>query len=230
MTEFRDMKGTVYILHNPEAGLVKVGMTTNSAGLRLTEFNDIWWGRKVTCQVCGRRLLNIGMRIKRHRGESRDCPGGNQLPLERDVSLAESHLRGLELRARGLSGSELGSTTRRIAKLKERIARYRDFAAPVGDWSISTTFSTESAERVELLSHELLEERSDRDAPFGEVFNCSPSEAVAAVETALGTLGLLQSARKETPEPPREYGWKSKTRPFQLTPPRGSKKILREGE
>ena len=32
------------------------------------------------------------MNIKKHRAESRNCPGGNELPIERDVTLAEAHL------------------------------------------------------------------------------------------------------------------------------------------
>jgi hypothetical protein len=65
-------------------------------------------------------------------------------------------------------------------------------------WQLSTAFYTECAERVELLSHEILGERLDKVAPFGEVFCCSVSEATEAVEKALSQLGLSHSARKET--------------------------------
>ena len=58
MTAFWDMGGTVYILENPEAGRVKVGMTTNSPELRLKAYNDIWWGKTVTCQICGGRVFS----------------------------------------------------------------------------------------------------------------------------------------------------------------------------
>ncbi len=62
---------------------------------------------------------------------------------------------------------------------------------------MSTVFYTARAEQVELLSHKILAERLDEEAPFGEVFCCSVSEATEAVETALSQLGLLDSARKE---------------------------------
>jgi hypothetical protein len=218
------MKGTVYLLENPEAGRVKVGMTINLPELRLKAFNDVWWGKRVTCQVCGGRVFNMGMRIKKHRAESRDCAGGGQLPIERDVALAEAHLRDLVRRARGLSGSQRGSVTRKINKLKERIERYRYYEPPVGDWSLNTTFLTESAERVEQLAHERLADHLDADAPFGEVFRCSPGDAIEAVETVLSELGLLASARKEAPKPSAlsGYGWQSKVRPIHLSPPRRS--------
>jgi hypothetical protein len=216
MTAFRDMKGTVYILANLEAGRVKVGMTINSPELRLKNFNDIWWGKKVTCQVCGDRVFNMGMRIKKHRAESRDCPGGGQLPIERDVALAEAHLNDLERRARSLSGNQRSSVTRKINKLKERIERYRYYEPPVGDWSINTTFITESAERVEQVAHERLADHLDTDAPFGEVFRCSPSDAKEAIVAVLSELGLLESARKEAPKPSTlsGYGCNSKIRPI----------------
>jgi hypothetical protein len=224
MTAFRDMKGAVYILANPEAGRVKVGMTTNSPELRLKDYNDIWWGKKVTCQICGGRVFNMGRRIKKHRAQSRDCPGGGQLPIERDVALAEAHLHELERRARGLPGSQRSSVTRKINKLKERIERYRYYEPPVGDWSLDTSFFTESAEWVEQLAHERLADHLDADAPFGEVFRCSPNDAIEAIETVLSELGLLESARKEAPKPSAlsGHGWKSQIRPIHLSPPRRS--------
>src|SRR5205814_252710 len=125
------------------------------------------------------------------------CPGGNELPLEKDVLIAESHLEALRQARHKLSGSEKGSATRKLKRLEERIALYRDYHQPVGRWRFSTAFYTKCAEQVELLSHEILAERLDRQAPFGEVFCCSVSEASAAVESALSRLGLLESARKE---------------------------------
>jgi hypothetical protein len=44
-------------------------------------------------------------------------------------------------------------------------------------WQLSTAFYTECAEKVELLSHEILSQRLDKETPFGEVFCCSVSEA-----------------------------------------------------
>jgi hypothetical protein len=61
---------------------------------------------------------------------------------------------------------------------------------------VGAVFYTDRAYEVELLTHEILAERLDKAAPFGEVFCCSVAEAAVAVETALGRLGLLESARK----------------------------------
>src|SRR6266699_2759379 len=159
MTEFRYLHGAVYIFENAKAQRVKVGMTINNVVDRLAHVNDMWLGRKVTCQVCGGRLVNIGGHVPQHGGSGRGCPGGNALPLERDMALAESHLQNMTNLLSELSGSEKGSVTRRIRTLAKRI---------------------------------------DKEAPFGEVFCCSVSEATEAVETALRQLGLLDSAKKGT--------------------------------
>lgn len=187
------MRGTVYILENPQARRVKVGMTINNAADRLSAVNDMWLKRKVTCQVCGgRRLINGRGYVPEHGS----CSGGNALPLESDVALAEAHLAELRGRLSQLSGDEKGSVARIIKTLAKRIELYRDCGPIVGAWELATTFYTECAEQVELLSHEILAERLDKAAPFGEVFCCSVSEATEAVEEALRQLGLLQSARK----------------------------------
>lgn len=125
------------------------------------------------------------------------CPGGNSLPLEKDVALAESHLENIKNRLSELSGSEKGSVARIIKTLEKRLILYRNLERPVGMWQLNTAFYTDCAEQVELLSHEILVDHLDRQATFGEVFCCSVSVATEAVETALSQLGLLHSARKE---------------------------------
>ncbi len=190
--------GSVYIFENPNAHRVKVGMTigsTSTVADRLTDVNYMWLGRKATCQICGgRRLVNIKGLIPQHVG----CPGGNELPLEKDVTLAESYLENLKNRLNELSGSEKGSATRIVNNLEKRIEKYRHYNQPVGEWQFRVVFYTKCAEQVELLSHKILEKHLDKLAPFGEVFCCSVSVATEAVETVLGQLGLLHSARKET--------------------------------
>jgi len=198
MVEFRYLHGAVYIFENPKAQRVKVGVSTSSVASRLSDVNDMWLGRKVTCQICGGRLVNIGGHVPQHVVSGRGCPGGNALPLEKDVALAESHLENMKNRHSALSGSEKGSVTKIIKTLEKRIGLYRHYVRPVGAWQFSTAFYTECAEQVELLSHEILAERLDKVAPFGEVFCCSVSEATEAVETVLSQLGLLHSARKKT--------------------------------
>jgi hypothetical protein len=198
MVDFRHLHGAVYVLANAKARRVKVGMTINDVVDRLRDVNAKWLSTKVVCQICGtRRLASKDGFMPQHVVSGIDCPGGNELPLEKDVLIAESHLEGLKRALHELSGSEKGSAARKLKKLEARIELYRDYRQPVGMWQFGAVFYTHCAEQVELLSHEMLAERLDRQAPFGEVFCCSVSEASAAVESALSRLGLLESARIE---------------------------------
>lgn len=198
MVIFRHLYGAVYIFENREAQRVKVGMTINNVVDRLGAVNDMWLERKVTCQICGgRRLVVSRGLVPQHVLSGISCPGGNELPLEKDVALAESHLEQMRTQLDELSDSERGSVTRKIETLAKRIGLYRHYGRPVGAWQFGAAFYTECAEQVELLSHEILAERLDKLAPFGEVFCCSVSEATEAVEAALSQLGLLNSARRE---------------------------------
>ena len=196
--------GAIYILENSKAQRVKVGVTGNwtvSVVDRLRDVNNKWLGINATCQICGgRRLITASGLIPQHVVSGRSCPGGKELPLEKDVAFAESHLDNMKNRRNKLSGSEKGSVTRIIKTLEKRIELHRHCERPIGMWQLSTSFYTECEGEVESLSHEILAERLDRTAPFGEVFSCSVSEATEAIETALSQLGLLQSARKEIKE------------------------------
>jgi hypothetical protein len=191
------MYGAVYVLENSVAQRVKVGMTINKVVDRLGHVNDMWLQRKVTCQICGGRLVGVSGRVPRHVVSGRGCSGGDVLPLERDVSLAESHLEGMKASVDALFGSEKGSVTRKIKTLERRIVVYRNRERTVGAWQVRVAFHTRCAEQVELASHELLADRLDERAPFGEVFRCSVSEATEAIETALRRLELLEEAKKE---------------------------------
>lgn len=201
MVEFLYPNGSVYIFENPKAKRVKVGMTSigvNDVFDRLRDVNDMWLERKVTCQVCGGRLVNIMGLVPQHVKSGIDCPGGGALPLEKDVALAESYLEKIRNRLSELSGSEKGSATRIVITLEKRIEKYRHHNQPLGEWQFRVAFYTEGVAEVESLSHKILAERLDKLAPFGEVFSCTVSEATEAVETALSQLGLLHSARKTT--------------------------------
>ncbi|MBN1823521.1 MAG: hypothetical protein JW803_04290 [Endomicrobiales bacterium] len=197
MFEFRYMHGAVYILKNIQAQRVKVGMTTNNVADRLSDVNDKWLEQKVTCQICGGRLVNVRGYVPKHVASSNYCLGGNALPLEKNVALAETYLESLKNRLSEVSGSEKGSITRKINTLKKRIELFRNYIRPAGGWQFGAAYYTDCAEQVELLTHKILADRLDKDAPFGEVFCCSVSEAMEAVEKVLNQLGLLQSARKE---------------------------------
>lgn len=185
------VRGTVYVFENPAAERVKVGVT-HGLGDRLAALNDIWSGRTVTCQICGKRLSSRGRRICPHRVSGRQCPGSDSLPLEREVTLAEQLLEDLCGQLAALSGTRRGSVTCRIRVLERRIERFRDYSWPVGRWVAHTEFVTERAEEVEKLSHEILGDRLDGTAPLGEIFCCSADEAIEAVNSAMGRLGLLK--------------------------------------
>jgi len=205
MTEFLYSHGEVYIFENPEAQRVKVGMTgigVNSVLDRLRDVNYMWLGRKVTCQVCGGRLVNVGRLVPRHVKSGIDCPGGNALPLEKDVTLAQSHRESIIVRLGHLSGIEKASAIRIANTLEKRIEKFRNFRPPIGEWKFGIVFFTNGIAEVESISHKILAEHLDKLAPFGEVFCCSVSEATEAVEKALRLLRLSHSARKAT-------NWKS---------------------
>ena len=166
----------VYVLENPEAQRVKSGVTTNAVEGRLKDVNDMWSGRKGTCQICGGRLVLFEGRIPPHVKSGIDgCPGTWAPPLEMDSLLAERHLANLKDRLRALSGDELGSDTRRIRRLERLLRLPRHAARAVGYWSLAAAFVTERAGEVELLAHSFLAERRDVTAPIGEVFSCSVS-------------------------------------------------------
>lgn len=200
MNEYSYRHGAVYVFVNVEAKRVKVGLTRNCHDIvnRLNDVNDMWRERKVKCQICGTRLVRLGFFVPPHVGIERECPGGNELPFEEDVSLAESYLQELKDMHAGLSGSMKGSVTKRINSLQKRIELYKNYKPKNGFWQFNCAFITEDAEKVESLTHKLLNESLDQTAPFGEVFCCSVTVATEAVEKALSAMGILQRAKKET--------------------------------
>lgn len=201
MVQFLYPHGVVYIFENSKAQRVKIGMTgigVNNVDDRLRDINDMWLERKVTCQICGGRLVNNGGLVPQHVKSGIRCPGGRALPLEKDVALAETYLEKVKNRLSELTESEKGSATRIVNTLKKRIEKYRHHNRPAGEWQFRVAFYTEGVAEVEVCTHKILAERLDKLAPFGEVFCCSVSEATEAVETALSQLGLLHSARKTT--------------------------------
>lgn len=195
---------SVYILENLKAQRVKVGMTTNDPVDRLRSFNAMWTQLKGTCQICGgRRWINLRDKVMpthtttgAHQSFG-SCSGSSKPPMERDVSLAESYLEDLKQRQSRSAGAEKGSLTKMIKNLKKKIERYSNLEFPVGRWHIRIVYYTGDAVETESLSHQILSDYLDTQAPFGEVFKCSVSEAAKAVEQALSQLGLLNSSRKK---------------------------------
>lgn len=184
-------RGAVYIFENREAQRVKVGLSISSVKGRLDDVNDMWLERKVTCQVCGSRNVNLMGLVPQHIGRNMVCPGGDKLPLERDVSFAEEYLA----RLRKLDGQV---DTRIINTLSRRIEKFRDYEVPVGTWEFRLSFRTDHADQVEKRAHRILEDYLDKQAPFGEVFCCSVEEAKNAIESALDQLGLSHGVQAET--------------------------------
>ena len=197
----------VYIFENVEAQRVKVGITVNQPNDRLRAINDMWVQFKATCQICGgRRLINLkDGRMPTHSTSGphytsgRNCAGSLKPPLESDASIAESYLDDLKQQHSKSTGTKKGSLTRMIKNLEKRIELYRHLGFPVGKWQPGVVFYTDNAGEVESLAHEILDDRLDKHAPFGEVFCCSVPEATEAVEAALSQLGLLHSVKKEVP-------------------------------
>jgi hypothetical protein len=183
--------GAVYILENTKAQRVKVGMTINNPDVRLMDVNDKWLGLKATCQICSARRIVMG--DKKFPKHGHFCEGGNALPLEKDATLAKSHLAHM----RRLRASGDGSVTRQINNLEKKIRLYQHYQQPLAMWQLNTTFYTEYAAHVELRAHEVLADHLDKLAPIGEVFSCSVAEASEAIESVLSELGLLEAARKE---------------------------------
>lgn len=76
--------GSVYIFENLVAQRVKVGMTdigVNDVADRLKDVNDMWAERKVSCQICSGRLMNVGGFVPQHVKSGRPCIGGGNLPI-----------------------------------------------------------------------------------------------------------------------------------------------------
>src|SRR5262245_5098330 len=135
MVKFLYPRGVVYVFENSKAQRVKVGMTgigLNNVGDRLRNVNDMWLERRVTCQICGGRLVNMVGLVPQHVKSGRRCPGGCALPLEKDVALAESYLEKIRNRLSELADSEKGSATRIVNTLEKRIERYRHHNRQVG--------------------------------------------------------------------------------------------------
>lgn len=191
----------VYIFENQKAKLVKVGIThlwTSGVKDRLNDLNNQWLGNKVTCQICGyKRFIDDNGLMKNHVVSGKTCPGGNKLPLEKNTSIAQNYLHDLKLERKTACGDEKSSITRKINKIEQRIKTFDQQDIRVGQFTINTIFYTESAEIIEQLSHKILIAKFTKYSKLGEVFCCSSSDAIMAVEQALSSLGILHLSRKE---------------------------------
>ncbi len=181
-----NLSGTIYILENLEASRLKIGVTINNPVERLKDVSRIWNGTKGICQVCSsRRLLLPDGRMPKHVLSGNHCYGSGALPIESDVTIASQELNRLKANLELKVGRAKGSAAKRVKSLECLIETYRNKPIQVGTWQMCTSFVTSNAYRVEQIIHELLANYLDESAPFGEVFTCSATEAIVAVEKAL---------------------------------------------
>jgi len=132
MSQLLYLTGSVYVLENSAAKRAKVGMTgigVNDVADRLQDINDMWTERKITCQICGGRLMKVGALVPRHVKNGTVCVGGNAPPLESGVVLAEQQLEKTLARIGALAGAEKGSAVdsdakdRQVQKLRSTCGR-----------------------------------------------------------------------------------------------------------
>jgi len=67
---------------------------------------------------------------------------------------------------------------------------------PLSFWQYRCSYQTYKFEEVEKLAHKYLNDYLDKEAPIGEVFNCSVDIAISGVEDALKDLDLFEQAIK----------------------------------
>jgi len=181
------LRGSVYVLVNPEAQRVKIGVTINKVEDRLRDVNDMWLGRKGSCQVCATRLVLFRNRVPPH---GRGCKGAYLPALETDSTLSAKRLAYMKSRLESLPGVERAAVRQKIRRLERVLASSPHSTRVVGSWSAAAAVETECAEAVERLAHSFVADRLDRTAPIGEVFACSVAEAVDAIHRARVELGL----------------------------------------
>ena len=176
----------LYILENKDAHRVKVGATFNHPDDRLLDVTRKWSGVSARCQIClNWRLVKPDGHMPSHVLSGNYCAGSNKLPFEKDVSLAELELINLQEQVEKLHGSQKTSVIRRINNLRKVIDSYINTPRQIGSWQLLASYSLEDAYQVEATAHQILLTHLDKDSPIGEVFNCLPEVAIAAVEAAI---------------------------------------------
>jgi hypothetical protein len=97
----------------------------------------------------------------------------------------------------GMTGGKVMHRIREINRTNPDIEYFNgDKNLPLSFWQYRYSFKTSEFEEVEKLAHKYLNEYLDKEAPIGEVFNCSVDKAINAVEDALKDLDLLEQAER----------------------------------
>lgn len=97
----------------------------------------------------------------------------------------------------GMTGGAVMQRIREINRTNPDIEYFNgDKNLPLSFWQYRCSFKTSDFVDVEQLAHKYLNEYLDKEAPIGEVFNCSVDKAINAVEDALKDLDLLEQAER----------------------------------
>ena len=96
-----------------------------------------------------------------------------------------------------MTGGKVMHRIREINRTNPDIEYFNgDKNLPLSFWQYRYSFKTSDFVEVEKLAHKYLNEYLDKEAPVGEVFNCSVDKAINAVEDALKDLDLLEQAER----------------------------------
>ena len=97
----------------------------------------------------------------------------------------------------GMTGGSVWDRVREINRTNPDIEYFNgDKNLPLAFWQYRCSFKTNEQYEVEQLAHKYLDKYLDKEAPIGEVFNCSVDEAINAVEDSLRDLDLFEQAER----------------------------------
>ena len=91
-------------------------------------------------------------------------------------------------------GMTINDPTQRLRALIKIDPEYynNDKRLPLATWSEAGFYLTEKFGEVEELAHKYLDKHLVKDAPMGEIFNCSVKQAIKAIEDAMNELGVKE--------------------------------------
>lgn len=89
-------------------------------------------------------------------------------------------------------GITINDPTQRLRALIKIDPEYynNDKRLPLATWSVVDFYLTEKYTQVEELAHKYLDKHLVKDAPMGEIFNCSVEQGIKAIEDAMKELGV----------------------------------------
>jgi len=97
----------------------------------------------------------------------------------------------------GMTGNEVMQRIKEINRTNPNKEYFNgDNNLPLSFWQYRCSYQTYKFEEVEKLAHKYLNDYLDKEAPIGEVFNCSVDIAISGVEDALKDLDLFEQAIK----------------------------------